>query len=787
MMISANSTLHLRSVNEVPYTDFTPSAAIADQLWNTTIGGDIYDKFRSIKNCTDGGYILAGDTGSYGALSADGWLVKLDSSFNHQWNKTYGDIGGEWFYDVIECSTGGFAAVGATNGYGVSTYDMWLLRVDTNGIPLWNKTFGYTDWDEALSVVETSSNGFLISGYRDNSVDWSVWTDSSGNHIKNTTYLPSSISFIFSTISCTDGGFLSVGSESGDLWAWRIDSDGGQLWNTTIASFTPKDVTQTQTGDFAIACDVPGGDIGIVKIDSSGSESWTKVYDVDVVLNSEVVNSICEHSTGGYILAGRLIAGPSLDRAFLLRTDEVGKAIWSCSPANPESGAEAVIEANDTSIITVGYSEYHNTSRPNGWIQSMSDYIWTSQPSNVYIERGSGYTYDANTSADVHIDSWWLNDTLLEVDTNGVINNPSLLPIGIHNFTLSVNDTLNRTLIVEFSLDIDDTTAPQWVASPQNQQYQYGDSFIYDIDATDVSGLTGWWISDTTHFNMSWGRIQNKYDLPLGVYPLTVNVSDSVGNHVSESITVTVVDTTSPMLDAHDDVEIAHGTTGNWINWTCSDLLPATYNITINGVVTESGVWDGADVEYNIDGFLPGSYGVILKLYDTSGNQNEDDLALIVNDETSPVIDDVAYIWYLEGVEGNTITWNPVELFPDYYYIYLDGIIVDEGEWYGGEISVPVDGLEPGAHNCTLKVLDETGNWATDFVQVVVIEVPDSSTTTTTTTSTETTPPINITEYLAGIEGSFFVGLLIVGGLATIAIVVGVINIVLIRASRKEV
>jgi hypothetical protein len=783
-MTSANTSTSLTSkgVNEVQSTNFTPSAPIADQLWNATIGGDQYEKIKAISNCSDGGYILAGETASYGAISGDGWLVKLDSSFYHQWNKTYGDIGGDWFYDVIECSTGGYAAVGSTNGYGVDAYDMWLVRVDSSGNHLWNKTFGYTDWDEGLSIVETAGNGFLISGYRDNSKDWSIWIDSSGNHIQNKTYLPAaSVSFIRNTISCRDGGFLSVGSESGNSWAWRLDSDGNQIWNTSIVSTYARSVTETMSGDFAIAC-ITGGDTGLVKLSSSGSISWTRAYDIGAA--HEGVSSIFEHSTGGYVIAGTYGAPPT-EMAFLFRTDELGNEIWSGFPENIRSAGEEIIEVYDSSIVTVGYSQLQNTSKPNGWIQSMSDFRWDSSPSTVYVERGTGFTFDANTTADVHVDSWWLNDTLLEVDSNGVINNPSLFPIGIHNFTLSVNDTLDRTLMVEFTLDVDDQTAPQWVESPQDQQYQFGDPFIYDLDTTDVSGITSWWISDTTHFNMSWGRIQNKYDIPLGVYPLTVNVSDSVGNHVSESFTVTVVDTTSPMLNVHDDVEIAHGTTGNWINWTCSDLLPATYNISVNGVVTESGEWDGDGVEYKIDGFLPGSYGIILKLNDTSGNYNADDLTLIVNDETSPVIDDVTSIWYLEGVDGNTITWNPFELFPDYYYIYMDGIIVDEGEWYGGEISVTVDGLEPGSHNCTLKVLDETGNWATDSVLVVVIQLPESSTSTAITTTTDTTSTINITEYLEGLEGSFTLGLLLVGGLAGVAIIVGVINIIMIRSSKK--
>jgi len=101
--------------------------------WSKTYGGARADMGRSMVQTSDGGYALAGDTYSYGAGSNDFWLVKTDSAGNMQWNKTYGGEKADLAYSVVQTSDGGYALAGYTESYGAGSADFWLVKMDASG------------------------------------------------------------------------------------------------------------------------------------------------------------------------------------------------------------------------------------------------------------------------------------------------------------------------------------------------------------------------------------------------------------------------------------------------------------------------------------------------------------------------------------------------------------------------------------------------------------------------------------------------------------------------------
>ena len=133
--------------------------------WNKTYGGANSEVARSVIQTSDGGYLLAGQTQSFGAGGTDFWLVKTDSMGNMEWNKTYGGTKNDIAFSVVETSDGGYVLTGRTNSFGLGIADFWLIKVDSSGDHQWNKTYGGTGVDAARCVVQTSDGGYILAGF----------------------------------------------------------------------------------------------------------------------------------------------------------------------------------------------------------------------------------------------------------------------------------------------------------------------------------------------------------------------------------------------------------------------------------------------------------------------------------------------------------------------------------------------------------------------------------------------------------------------------------------------
>ncbi len=134
-----------------------------DLQWVRWFGDTIYqDQAYSVKRTSDGGYIVAGRTGSYGSGNADIFLMKLDGSGNVVWAKAYGSSGPDFGYDVQITSDGGFVVV----GYYTSSGDTNAIIVKTNSIGnvQWYRVLGGTRMDAFYSVDQTSDGGFIATG-----------------------------------------------------------------------------------------------------------------------------------------------------------------------------------------------------------------------------------------------------------------------------------------------------------------------------------------------------------------------------------------------------------------------------------------------------------------------------------------------------------------------------------------------------------------------------------------------------------------------------------------------
>jgi hypothetical protein len=164
------------------YSSHNPKSAT---YFAKTYGGTGGDIAYSVQQTSDGGYILAGETDSFGA-GGDIFLIKTDASGNIQWAKTYGGTYSDYAYSVQQTSDGGYIVAGYTRSFGAGLSDVFLVKTDASGNISWAKTYGGTNGEGAFSVQQTSDGGYIVAGYTYSfSAGWDdiflIKTDANGN------------------------------------------------------------------------------------------------------------------------------------------------------------------------------------------------------------------------------------------------------------------------------------------------------------------------------------------------------------------------------------------------------------------------------------------------------------------------------------------------------------------------------------------------------------------------------------------------------------------------------
>jgi uncharacterized delta-60 repeat protein len=241
--------------------------------------GEIGDsRAYSVKQTSDGGYIIAGCTSSSGTGGYDFWLVKTDASGNMEWSKTYEDLWDEYACSVQQTADGGYILAGYTCYFLTGLSDMWLVKTNSNGDMEWNKTHGGTGDDGAYSVQQTTDGGYIVAGYTTSfgagGYDfWLVKTNSTGDMQWDRTYGGKGEDRAYSGQQTSDGGYIAAGSTGSfgageeDIWLVKTNSSGDMEWNKTHGG----------TGDdgaYSVQQTTDGGYIAAGYTNSSGAGDY---------------------------------------------------------------------------------------------------------------------------------------------------------------------------------------------------------------------------------------------------------------------------------------------------------------------------------------------------------------------------------------------------------------------------------------------------------------------------------------------------------------------------------
>jgi len=364
------------------------SEVLSEEEWYRIFGGSGEDRASSVDQTGDGGYVFAGMTMSSGAGYSDVWLVKTDSEGNLVWNTTYGTTVYDQGFSVKQTTDGGYVVVGYCNnkGYGYASHKPWLIKTNENGEMEWHKTFNETFyegvnqtvvWGEGHSVKQTIDGGFIITGVVQPRGDrsaaiWLIKTDAFGNKIWDRVFhgggvLPYCAAYARSLQQTTDGGYIVAGRKqsvlggNGDIWLIKVDMDGTVTWNRTFGKMyedysgdeTAFSVRQTSDGGYIVAgnsyssYDFRGW---VIKTDALGEQVWE--------LTLETSNSTCaaqQTADGKYMIFGHTPGAWYSGCVRLIKVDENGGKLWEKLVEDlPHCASRDGLQTSDGGYVVVG-------------------------------------------------------------------------------------------------------------------------------------------------------------------------------------------------------------------------------------------------------------------------------------------------------------------------------------------------------------------------------------------------------------------------------------------------
>lgn len=343
--------------------------------WSKISGGLGLDSATAVQQTSDGGYVMAGQTASFGAGAADAWLLRKDSNGNKLWEKSFGGSGDDFATSVQQTSDGGYIIGGYTASSGAGQCDFWLIKTDSSGNKLWEKTFGGPANDFAYSVLQASDGGYVIGGTSHSGVSgavssyvWLVKTDSNGDKLWDKKFGGGTM-MGWEIQQASDGGYIiaadtysySSGTASWDVWFIKTDSNGNKLWDKTFGGTgydRGRSVQQTSDGGYILAGETDssgagGTDFWLIKTDSLGNKLWDKTFGGP---NTEIPVSVQQTTDGGYIVAGwtNSLGAGNYDW-YLVKTDSDGNKLWGQTfGGSGNDYASTILQTLDGGYIVAG-------------------------------------------------------------------------------------------------------------------------------------------------------------------------------------------------------------------------------------------------------------------------------------------------------------------------------------------------------------------------------------------------------------------------------------------------
>jgi hypothetical protein len=390
-----------------------------DTSWVKTFGGTENDKFYSVIEAFDGGYLLAGSTfssdgdvhGNQGSL--DAWLVKVDENGDTLWTKCYGGSSNDCFNTVIATPDSSYLLTGWTMSEGNGWWDVWVVKINISGDTLWSKSYGGSSFDEGREVIATGDSGYIVVGYTKShqarnyhgGADmWVLKLDADGDTLWTNALGGSRDEYANAIMQTADNGYIvggytnsndgdvhgwhegynRLGTETSDAWLVKLNASGDTLWTKCMGGTGQEEIKQLiKTGDegFIMAGkatsddgDVTGwhegrdpwgdgySDAWLSKLNYSGDTIWTKCLGDT---SRDDLYSIAKTNDGGYLVdvysssdGGEVPGNHGGGDIWMVKILNENRNIFTKSLGGTDGDyANSISETYDKGFIIAGYTE----------------------------------------------------------------------------------------------------------------------------------------------------------------------------------------------------------------------------------------------------------------------------------------------------------------------------------------------------------------------------------------------------------------------------------------------
>lgn len=268
-----------------------------ERVWTRTLrGAAALDALTAVVPARDGGVIAVGHTRTQGEGKSDGWVLKLDRLGDVVWERTFGGATYDRLLGATATPDGGVVATGFTASRGAGDRDVWALRLDSSGDRVWQKTFG-TPADEGGFAATARAGAVTIAGYaRTDDGSYDVWAGrlalADGTAVWTRRYDRSRLDGAMSAAALPGGdvvlGAITAGNGFGqdDIWVLRLRPDGARRWAVTLGGSKPDSpwsVAAAPGGGALVTASTQSrgagsADAWLLHLDAAGQVSWQRTF-----------------------------------------------------------------------------------------------------------------------------------------------------------------------------------------------------------------------------------------------------------------------------------------------------------------------------------------------------------------------------------------------------------------------------------------------------------------------------------------------------------------------------
>jgi len=328
--------------------------SLGKEMWSNAYGGSedegnvsfyVYPSM-DVTLSPDTNIVICSNTESYGKGGKDVYLLKLDLNGNVKWSRTYGGLNDDIGYAVINDPNGGFLIAGETSSYGAGNGDVWLIKANDTGGVVWTNTYGDASNEEAgYRIIPTMDGNYLIAGYSNNSPyqfdQMLIKVNKNGKFLWSNVFGTSAYDLPNDVIELPDKSIYFDGASNGSMVVTKLDSLGNLKWTKTYASGSFRSMTYDGKKNVinifgtAGAGVVSGNDqrIFIARLDTSGNYKFSNSYGPASTTKSYTIGEghlMLNLANGGLIALGaESVCGAGDNDIFLIKSDS-GNNTNSC-------------------------------------------------------------------------------------------------------------------------------------------------------------------------------------------------------------------------------------------------------------------------------------------------------------------------------------------------------------------------------------------------------------------------------------------------------------------------